>query len=109
MNTFHYNIIKVAVGVFIIFILICALTLYSINQNHTFPPFISQCPDYWTYNSNEKKCYPPVSKINTNDQQSFDVNILGNATISSVKCKKHEWAVSNNIEWSGISNYKGCE
>ena len=108
MNTFHYNIIKVAVGTFVIFILVCILTLYSNNKNTTFPPFISQCPDYWQYNSIDKTCNSPDSNVNTNGNvKSFDIKILENATISSIKCKKKIWANSNGIEWSGISNYNG--
>ena len=41
---------------------------------------------------------------------SFDPNDArwGTTTAKSPLCAKQAWAVNNNIEWDGVSNYTGC-
>jgi len=114
MNTFHYNIIIVALVIFLLFMVYVLLLLYSNKKNNAYPPFMSQCPDYWIYDSINKNCTPNsesknVGTLKTIKDKTVSLgNIVGNASLSTMRCAKKLWANINGIEWSGVSNYNGC-
>lgn len=113
MNRFHYNIIIVALVIFSLFMVYVLLLLYSNKKNNPYPPFMSQCPDYWIYDSSSKTCTPNkesknVGTLKTTDKIVSLGNIVVNASLSTVRCAKKLWANVNGIEWSGVSNYNGC-
>ena len=111
MDTFRYNIIKIAVGTFTFFMCFCLYVFYVNSKTQNFPPYVSQCPDYWKYDSNAKKCYADGlnlgndTKVKEINLTSYNFNKLNKNSLSSFKCFKKEWANRNNIQWSGISNY----
>ena len=106
---FQRGVIIVAIIVLIIVLVAIGVILYQSTTNATWPPYLSDCPDYWVDLSSNGaaclnthrlgKCNIP-SKDNPNTM-NFDVSPFNDSTNGS--CNKYNWAKGCNVEWDGIT------
>lgn len=89
--------------ILIIFLVIIGVTLYNAKlKNPTYPPKISQCPDYWTLDNNNK-CINTNNLGNSSCTQSINLSdsVWNN---KDSHCNKYKWAKSCGLTWDGITN-----
>ena len=82
-------------------------------QNYSYPPIISDCPDYWdvAYDSAKNKICQNNS-INSgianssNNCRNYPVDLFkaSGSSINDIICEKNKWAKRCNIQWDGITN-----
>jgi len=121
----------------VIILLILIFTYYGIviqkkmKQNRSFPPQPpSNCPDYWSLNTDGSCNIPKAGTKNTGSiyDPNGNFNLFSNTTFglnndktlinfsdngwsagaTSSLCKQKNWSNLNNIMWDGVSNYNGC-
>ena len=112
LSRFNKIVLIIATIVLIISLLILGYFLNVALLNDTYPPVISECPDYWDIslnNSDEKQCIN-VSTINRGNS-SADCKILNFSQFSvngtdkeSVICTKKQKANKCGFTWDGITN-----
>ncbi len=96
----------------ICYIVIIILVLRTKSTKITFPPEISDCPDYW-YESYDKstgkgsKCYNQFHLGNDECEETMDFN-TSDWTGSDSLCKKQTWATNCGLSWDGITNINHC-
>jgi hypothetical protein len=98
-----------------IFMLLMILILSIIVYNETsrnmkdveFPPFVSNCPDFWKENS-DGICRNKHNLGNTPVKFSVDP---GNRDWEGAigNCKKYKWANNHGLTWDGITNMDSCD
>ena len=128
MNQFNKTVLAISVFVLIISLSILAFFLSKSLHEDSFPPIITDCPDYWDVSLN-----PNVD----NDDSVYCINNtninVGNRTTETTNecyqppegiqhklkwiglneedtlCKKFTWANNCNVVWDGITNNnKAC-
>lgn len=100
--SFQTTVVAIFSIILIIFLVIIGVTLNDSKKKGTYPPKISQCPDYWTLDK---------------DDNCVNINSLGNSTCSSKinikddawngkdgQCNKYKWANACGITWDGVTN-----
>ena len=115
---FQKTVLTVAIIVFILLLIFIGSVLYQNKYGSAFPPFVSNCPDYWL--DMEKT----VTNVNSDDSDNSKSNIkcynvknLGNASCDKVMdfttdfwqgstgdCRKYKWAKGCDLTWDGITN-----
>lgn len=130
---FYTIVIAVAIIIFTAIMIWFAYTINVTTTKEIFPPVSNPCPDLWTYDAsgsiaNCKKTgvtgsvsnVPATNVANVADKYTTSVDgsntsytiypdsSLWNSKGGSTICGKKTWAVQNNIQWSGVSNYNGC-
>jgi hypothetical protein len=129
MDVFYVSVVSIA-----IILLIILLTLFGIKVNdnsnvtQSFPPAMTDCPDYWDMDSSGNCIIPSADSKNTgkiykngslalNSTDTPGINVAKNTIsfnsdgwtgASSGICSKKTWAATNNIFWDGVSNYNKC-
>jgi uncharacterized protein YxeA len=113
---FNKIVLIVATILLILGLIIISIMIIKTLEGETFPPVVTDCPDYWnvTYNSggdtickdnhinsgystNQCRNYP-TTKFNANGTSANDII-----------CEKFKWAKECNIHWDGITNNpKAC-
>lgn len=98
-----------------IFMLLMILILSIIVYNETsrnmkdveFPPFVSNCPDFWT-ESLDGKCMNEHNLGNSPVMAFVDPsNVAWEGAIGN--CNKYKWANENGLTWDGITNMDSCD
>ena len=124
MNQFHKVVLTVATIILIISLSMIAFFLAKSLFEDSYPPIISDCPDYWdvSYNTNDDIVCKNTSTINkgrggvsgntchvdTNGKSITDFETSG-SNIENTICQKYMWAKQCDITWDGISNNnKAC-
>lgn len=118
LSSFNKIVLIIATIVLIVSLLILGYFLNVSLLNDTYPPVISECPDYWDISLNsfgDKECIN-VSTINIGNGTS-ECKILNltefkqNGTDrNSVICAKKNKAKTCNINWDGVTNNNNaCE
>jgi hypothetical protein len=110
------NIKYLGVGLLILLIVflivISILVLRTKSQTITFPPEITDCPDYW-YESYDKstgkgkKCYN-AHQLGSNECAEVMDFTTPDWTGSDSLCKKQTWANNCGLSWDGITNINHC-
>jgi uncharacterized protein YxeA len=115
---FQKIVLTVAIIVFILLLIFIGSVLYQNKYGSAFPPFVSNCPDYWL--DMEKT----VTNVNSDDSDNSKSNIkcynvknLGNPSCqkemdfsgdmwsgSDGDCRKYKWAKGCDLTWDGITN-----
>lgn len=75
--------------------------IYKTKSSVTWPPMVSECPDYWDVGSNNT-CNN-VQNLGTCDASSMDFSGPEWQGNSGLKCK-YNWAKKCGITWDGITN-----
>jgi hypothetical protein len=122
MESFHKSVLTISVVVLIISLCILGIFLAKSFLEDSYPPIISDCPDYWDvkYTDGEMKC-----ENNTGINQGkggaaattsggSDSDCLSFPTFVSntpdVLCNKYTWSKKCNIVWDGVTNNnKACD
>lgn len=111
---FQQIVLTVAIVIFIIIMIFIGSVLYQKKYATTFPPVISQCPDYWI---DKDTSDDPNKDITSASQTCFNIKNLGNTSCSktmdftedfwqgsSGSCNKYKWAKGCDLTWDGITN-----
>lgn len=124
--------------IFLLLLLIIYFETYYWKTNIYSPLPINKCPDYWVYNRQKKMCIIPkygsknTGKLYDDTTKQLNMNLFPkNVVIKDAEdylidfendnwlfwnslgkktslCILKKWCNENNIYWSGISNYSGC-
>ena len=121
MNTFHKTVLTISVVVLIISLIILGIFLAKALFEDSYPPIISDCPDYWDvdYNENDQITCINTSTINKGrgDVAGGECNgyptdnFLNNGSSKEdILCEKYKWSKKCNITWDGVTNNnKACD
>ena len=103
MEVFQKIVLFAAIIILIITLVVIGLAIRNTKNTQQWPPFVPECPDYWTLDKNNK-C------VNTTNEN------LGKQTCRGTKdfnkspftgdqgmCNKYTWATDCNISWDGIT------
>ena len=112
--TFNFQkiVATIAIIIFIILMIFIALILSSNKTDVSYPPTVSQCPDYWIDQQSDSR------KIGgTNTQKCVNIKNLGNSACSKEvdfttegwqgsagSCNKYKWARACDLTWDGVTN-----
>lgn len=94
------------------YIVITILVMRTNTQSTTFPPEITDCPDYW-FESYDKstgkgtKCYNSHHLGSSECEEVMDFT-TSDWTGSDSLCKKQTWANNCGVSWDGITNINHC-
>ncbi len=135
MEIFYIAVLIIAVFFLIIILTTLGLLMKAKNNAIAFPPSKSTCPDYWTvkYDATDTekkkpKCEVPSNNVNAGKvaltssntigytaavgqtPANIDFSVAGWAGVpgKTAQCAIHDWAVTNEIVWDGVSNFTGC-
>ena len=113
LTSFNKIVLTIASIILIIALITLGVFLKKSLQEYTFPPVISDCPDYWdvSYNSNNNSIScQNISTINkgmgTTKCNDFNPDLFkSNGTgFYDVLCEKYKWARECRIAWDGVTN-----
>ena len=109
MNSFNKNVIIIATIILVILLIILAVSLSKSLFNESFPPIISDCPDYWeaiSTTDNKNKCinHSGVNISSITDPKCTTTTQEYDKTLDSDTCEKYKWATDCRINWDGITN-----
>lgn len=101
---FEKSVIFVATVLLIVLLAAVGIMAYSAKYGDEYPPVQSECPDYWTVNS-EGKCVNEKNLGTCTDSTQHEMDFTtsewtGNDGLTN-KCK---WARDCNITWDGVTN-----
>ena len=95
-----------AVLIFIATLGFIGYSIYTSQYNVTWPPSISDCPDYWSVSSDGLNCNYGSYNICSDTLKQFAISTYPNL------CDKYHFAKINGCQpsfnWSGISNSLKC-
>uniref|UniRef100_A0A6C0I1P4 CPW-WPC domain-containing protein n=1 Tax=viral metagenome TaxID=1070528 RepID=A0A6C0I1P4_9ZZZZ len=106
--TFQMIVLWIAVLIFIATLGFIGYSIYTSQYNVTWPPSISDCPDYWSVSSDGKNCIPGSYNkcLSSGDDKQFLISTYPNL------CNKYAFAKMNSCQssfnWSGVSNSLKC-
>lgn len=113
MPGFNKTVLLIASVLLILGLIIIGYLIVTNVQNYSYPPIISDCPDYWDVNydsANKKICKNNSinsgianSSYNCRDY-SVDLFKASGTSINDIICEKYKWAKKCNIQWDGITN-----
>ena len=125
MDSFYLIVACVAILLLILLLTIIGMMMSKQNKLDVYPPYQSQCPDYWgirdsglcvannstspnglpaNYKQDDSKEKVRLNKIIvTSSGGTYYFDFSGNTL-----CDNKTWANSRNIEWDGVSNSATC-
>ena len=118
---FQKIVLTVAIIVFILLLIFIGSVLYQNKYGSAFPPFVSNCPDYWL---DMEKTGTNVNSDDSDNSKTkvkcYNVKNLGNPSCqkemnfgtdywsgSDGECRKYKWATGCDLTWDGITNKDG--
>jgi hypothetical protein len=126
MDSFYLIVACIAIILLILLLTVIGIMMSNQNKLDAYPPYHSQCPDYWGVNSNGTcSTMPDSSGLNTLPNGYNQDDAKEKARLKKIKvtasgstllfdfsgnklCDNKEWANSRNIEWDGVSNSATC-
>ena len=82
-------------------------SIYTSQYNVAWPPSVSDCPDYWSVNTDGKTCTPSPSNYNPcSIPLSVVPNLCDKFTQSQLCMTK---GGNSSFNWSGVSNSLTCK
>ena len=121
MNTFQKTVLTISIIVLIFSLIILGLFLAKSLFEDSYPPVISDCPDYWdvSYNVNDEVVCKNTSTINKGrgdvpggECNDYPVNqfLVSGAQNDDILCEKYKWSKKCDITWDGVTNNnKACD
>jgi hypothetical protein len=128
MDSFYFLVLSIATVILILLLIILGVLMSYSKNKITHPPSYSNCPDYWTTDTDNKSCTVPVN--NSSDKRNFNIPSTGYDTITNTpgyttgkidftnpdwntrsktrECAIKDWSNKYGVEWDGISNFNGC-
>mgnify|MGYP006160995191 CR=1 FL=1 len=94
-------IIILSISLFIIF-----YNLKNYKKHYNFPPYKSECPDFYSFDKNSGECIDKHNLFYTDDNNKcYSTNFKNeNTQDNDLICKKKEWAKECLLNWDGITN-----
>jgi hypothetical protein len=110
--TFQMIVLWTAVLIFIATLGFFGYSIYVSQYNISWPPSISDCPDYWKVSSDGLKCnYNGYNKCLTANEITTPTSFVISAYPSL--CDKYDYASKTTCQpsfnWSGVSNSLKCK
>ena len=114
MDIFYIVVLSIAIILLILLLTVVGLMMKNKNRIDVYPPFQSQCPDYWGVNT-DGTCNPNTT-INRlpnsynpkpSDLKKIRIDIPGGNVhdfSGNSLCDNKKWATQYSIEWDGVSN-----
>lgn len=117
IREFNKIVITVATVILIIMLVLLGIFLSKSLMEDSYPPVISDCPDYWdiSLNSDGNKTCVDVMGINSGiGTQECNSELVSLFNIGSnndeINCNKYKWSKKCKVTWDGITNNsKPCE
>ena len=113
--SFNRIVIMVATLLLIVSLTMIGIALRNQKKNASFPPVVSDCPDFYTaeettdsqgnidYICNIKDDYVGYSSSSPNTCDEFDNTQSKYKGVGGL-CEKKKWAVQCNRTWDGVTN-----
>ena len=125
MASFYLIVLSIAVIILIIILTSIGMTIKNATVNaNIFPPVAALCPEYWEIDPSGNKCIIPTNGINDGGGASalssagtygssggeidFSNPKWNSSSTTNQMCTQRDWALKNNIIWSGVSNSNQC-
>ncbi len=112
LNTFQKTSLLIAAVLLIIALIITGVLIFNSLMEQSFPPIISDCPDYWDVHRDENnniKC-KNISTVNRGRASCQDYPVSqfsqNGTSENDLICAKYKWANECQIHWDGITNNK---
>jgi hypothetical protein len=115
--SFQKIVLYIAIVMFIIVMIFIGSVLYKNKYVSTFPPVVSECPDYWIDKQTSITNPDADSDEVKTSQSCFNSKNLGNTSCSKTmdftgdfwqgstgSCNKYKWAKGCDLTWDGITN-----
>ncbi len=115
--SFQKIVLSISIVIFIILMIFIGSVLYKNKYSNTFPPIVSECPDYWIDRQKSMENPDADSDDVKTAQSCFNVKNLGNTSCSKTMdftgdfwqgstgaCNKYKWAKKCDLTWDGITN-----
>ena len=107
--SFNSIVMIVAIVMLIISLTMIGLALRNQKNNVTFPPVISDCPDYYTSVKNAQGTDYECTRntdLSTNDDTGCDTFNNSDTKYKGVGglCEKKKWADNCGVTWDGVTN-----
>jgi hypothetical protein len=112
--SFNRIVMIVAIGMLIISLAMIGIALKNQKNNVTFPPVISDCPDYYTSVKNDEgstlwcRKDNDLSTNNDDDCEFFDNSPTKYKGVGGL-CEKKKWADDCGVAWDGVTNNPDSE
>tara|TARA_B100000427_G_C15259813_1_gene486034 strand:- start:313 stop:690 length:378 start_codon:yes stop_codon:yes gene_type:complete len=112
LSSFHKIVLTVATFILIVSLIALGIFFSKALFEDSFPPVVSDCPDYWDVERNDDDNPTCVNNLDINrgigtsdcnnkDVAFFDIN---GANTNQIICTKKKWAQNCKIAWDGITN-----
>ena len=94
---------------FIIILSISLIVIYynlkKYKKHYNFPPYKSECPDFYSFDKNTGECIDKMNLFYTDDNKCYSTNFKKeNTQDNELICTKKEWAKECLLNWDGITN-----
>ncbi len=116
-SNFQKIVLMVAIVIFIIMLIFIGSVLYKGKYSSTFPPVVSECPDYWIDKQTSVTNPSASSDEIAGSQTCYNIKNLGKSSCSKTMdftgdqwdgstgdCRKYKWATGCDLTWDGITN-----
>lgn len=106
--SFQKVILSIAVFILLFSLFVVFFFIFRASGNSVFPPFVSQCPDFWNLQK-DRKCFDanniiPDDLVNHNDcYRLMDFNKPNFQGKTGLQ-HKFDWARRCKSPWDGITN-----
>lgn len=116
MESFYIIVIVIAIVSLLLCLVMVGITLQSQQGNKpVFPKLQNVCPDGWTKTSTSCTRNPlnagsptAVTDLSMGEYSAPVWSASFERKAEATVCDKRKWAVSNGIQWDGVSNYNQC-
>lgn len=108
---FYKLISLIAIVVLILCLAVVGVALQYTSSKVSFPPHISECPDYYVKDSDTGVCnvpsnlLPSTANVDCKAKNFSDAsyNVPGTGRHSGI-CQKKLWAQTCDVNWDGVTN-----
>ena len=113
LNKFNKTILFSAIIILIILLIVIGTMLSNAMFNASYPPIISDCPDYWDISLNSDNQINCINYTRQNrgigESDIYPISTFNIGNEDDKICAKYKWAKENKISWDGITNNnKAC-
>jgi len=108
MASFQTVVLIIAVVILIIALAFIGISLKNSQKNIAWPPYIPDCPDYWTIDGSTNPICVNIKDLGTcaapvgQKHLTMDFNTAP-YNGSNASCAKYKWATGCNVSWDGIT------
>ena len=112
LSSFHKIVLTVATFILIVSLIALGIFFSKALFEDSFPPVVSDCPDYWDVNRDDNNNPTCVNNSTINrgkgtsdcNDQNVDMFDRNGSNTNQIICTKKKWAQDCKIAWDGITN-----